>query len=180
MSERSYHGATFSYWTPKIWVLFWSTRKRHTRKIQRLEGLEEGRKYSFRLGLFYMHHPTDRITPVVEHWLEREIAQWVHYERSIRRPIALWANALTSRSHETDRVNGFGSWWNTRKIQRWEGPSEWIWQLANIIWGKLRDTINGGNNGFDSSTTSLKGVQTLWWRGKTMIHHWSRPNISWP
>ena len=33
----------------------------------------------------YMHHPTDRIahtttfvTPVVEHWLEREIAQWVH------------------------------------------------------------------------------------------------------
>ena len=44
--------------------------------------------YSFRLkkqGLFYMHHPTDRIihttafvTPVVEHWLEREIAQWVH------------------------------------------------------------------------------------------------------
>ena len=35
----------------------------------------------------YMHHPTDRIahttavvTPVVEHWLEREIAQWVHYE----------------------------------------------------------------------------------------------------
>ena len=32
-----------------------------------------------------MHHPTDRIahttafvTPVVEHWLEREISQWVH------------------------------------------------------------------------------------------------------
>ena len=32
-----------------------------------------------------MHHPTDRIahttafvTQVVEHWLEREIAQWVH------------------------------------------------------------------------------------------------------
>ena len=36
-------------------------------------------------GFFYMHHPTDRIThttafvtPVVEHWLEREIAQWIH------------------------------------------------------------------------------------------------------
>ena len=35
-------------------------------------------------GFFYMHHPTDMIahttafvTPVVEHWLEREIAQWV-------------------------------------------------------------------------------------------------------
>ena len=32
-----------------------------------------------------MHHPTERIihttafvTPVVEHWLEQEIAQWVH------------------------------------------------------------------------------------------------------
>ena len=32
-----------------------------------------------------MHHPTDRIahitafvTPVVEHWMVREIAQWVH------------------------------------------------------------------------------------------------------
>ena len=41
--------------------------------------------YSFRLTPFYMHHPTDRIThttafvtPVVEHWLEQEIAQWVH------------------------------------------------------------------------------------------------------
>ena len=30
--------------------------------------------YSFRLGFFYMHHPTDRIA--LEHWLEQEIAQW--------------------------------------------------------------------------------------------------------
>ena len=37
-----------------------------------------------------MHHPTDRIThitafvtPVVEHWLEREIAQWVHPMKEI-------------------------------------------------------------------------------------------------
>ena len=53
--------------------------------------------YSFRLTArgFYMLHPTDRIahttvfiTPVVEHWLEREITQWVHHEGSIRRPIA--------------------------------------------------------------------------------------------
>ena len=48
--------------------------------------------YSFRLAarvLLYAlsnrHYPTDRIahtttfvTPVVEHWLEREIAQWIH------------------------------------------------------------------------------------------------------
>ena len=49
--------------------------------------------YSFRLAamvLFYMYHPTDRIahtmpfvTPVVEYWLKREIAQWVHHEGSI-------------------------------------------------------------------------------------------------
>ena len=40
--------------------------------------------YSFRLaeGFFYMHHPTYRIahttafvTPVMEHWMQREIAQ---------------------------------------------------------------------------------------------------------
>ena len=38
-----------------------------------------------------MHHPTDRIahttafvTPVVEHWPEREIAQWVHRTMSER------------------------------------------------------------------------------------------------
>ena len=50
-----------------------------------------------------MHHPTDRIThntafvtPVMEHWLEWEIAQWVHHEGSIRRPIAPWSNALTN------------------------------------------------------------------------------------
>ena len=51
-----------------------------------------------------MHHPTDSIThttafgkPVVEHWLEREIAQWVHHEGLIPRPIAPWANALTTK-----------------------------------------------------------------------------------
>ena len=43
--------------------------------------------FDYQQGFFYMHHPTDRIahttdfvTPVVEHWLEREIAQWVHHE----------------------------------------------------------------------------------------------------
>ena len=35
-----------------------------------------------------MHHPTDRIahTPVVEHWLGREIAQWDEAERLISAP----------------------------------------------------------------------------------------------
>ena len=36
------------------------------------------------------------VTPVVEHWLEREIAQWVHHEGSILRPITPCANALAT------------------------------------------------------------------------------------
>ena len=32
-------------------------------------------------------HTMAFVTPVEEHWLEREIAQWVHHEGSIRRPI---------------------------------------------------------------------------------------------
>ena len=54
----------------------------------------------------FMCHPTDRIyhttafvTPVVEHWLEREITQWVHHEESIRWPIAPWVDALTTELH---------------------------------------------------------------------------------
>ena len=44
-----------------------------------------GLLFSISSKVFYMHHPTDRIAyttafvkPVVEHWLERFIAQWVH------------------------------------------------------------------------------------------------------
>ena len=54
-----------------------------------------------------MHHPTDRIThttafvtPFVKHWLEREIAQWVHHEESIQQPIA-----LTTELHLVHREN---------------------------------------------------------------------------
>ena len=35
------------------------------------------------------------------HSLEREIAQWVYHEGSIRRPIAPWANDLTTKLHLT-------------------------------------------------------------------------------
>ena len=33
-------------------------------------------------------HRQDAVTPVMEHWLEREIAQWVLHERLIQQPIA--------------------------------------------------------------------------------------------
>ena len=50
-------------------------------------------------------HPTDRrvhglCLPVVEYWLEREIAQWVHHEGSIQRPCSTMELCLTW--HETD------------------------------------------------------------------------------
>ena len=60
-----------------------------------------------------MHHPTDRIThtiafvtPVVKHWLEREIAQWVHpmkdrsddpshHERTFHKLIIFWGKNIS-------------------------------------------------------------------------------------
>ena len=40
-------------------------------------------------------HTTAFVTPVVEHWMEREIAQWMQlHEGSIWRPIAPWASML--------------------------------------------------------------------------------------
>ena len=65
--------------------------------------------YSFQLTarvlLYAPSHRQDNtyhsicVTPVVEHWMERVIARWVHHEGSIRRPIAPWANALTTELH---------------------------------------------------------------------------------
>ena len=51
-----------------------------------------------------MHHPTDRmthttafVTPIVEHWLEQEIAQWVHSmkDRSLNTLVTLPSLILT-------------------------------------------------------------------------------------
>ena len=49
-----------------------------------------------------MHHPTDRIThttafvtPVVEHWLERELTQWVQHMQFTR----LWSCFFLELSH---------------------------------------------------------------------------------
>ena len=61
-------------WLRTILIVRKETRCRHI-----------GYSLNLQQGFFYMHHPTDRIahttafvTPVVEHWLEREIAEWVH------------------------------------------------------------------------------------------------------
>ena len=62
-----------------------------------------GTSRSFYIGL---HHPTDRIlqtrafvTLIVKHWLEREIPQWVHYNKSIWQPSALRALYHRATSH---------------------------------------------------------------------------------
>ena len=53
---------------------------------------------------FYIHHPTDSraytttfVIPDVEHWLEREITQWVHHDGSHHK----WTpyHGAASRSH---------------------------------------------------------------------------------
>ena len=49
--------------------------------------------FDYQQGFFYMHNFKAFVIPVVEHWLKREIAQWVHHEGSIRRPITPWAGA---------------------------------------------------------------------------------------
>ena len=74
-----------------------------------------------------MHHPTDRmthttafVTPVIEHWLEWEIAQWVHHEGSIQRPIAPWANTLTTELHLAPL------WWVCMNLQ-------WIWACKIVL-----------------------------------------------
>ena len=78
---------------------------------------EKGNPLPPQQGFLYMNHPTDRIThttafvtPVVEHWLEREIAQWVHHEGSIRRPIGIMSersyHGATSRSGD-EKVRGY-------------------------------------------------------------------------
>ena len=46
--------------------------------------------FNYHQNIFYMHYPSDKnahtmafVITFMEHWLEQEIAQWVHHERSI-------------------------------------------------------------------------------------------------
>ena len=58
--------------------------------------------YSFQLAarvlLYVPSHGQDStrafVTPVIEHWLEWEIAQWVHREGLIWQPVPPWADTL--------------------------------------------------------------------------------------
>ena len=120
MSERSYHGGTsrsffnerernvlFNDALNTFYLRLYGVRhmvKDHSDSEREYSLTPHGLLFQgWQQGFFYMHHPTDRMahtmvfgTPVVENWLEWEIAQWVHHEGSIRRP---WAKALTTEVH---------------------------------------------------------------------------------
>ena len=135
MSEGSYHGASSRSPTPWANAL---TTELHIAPAQFLLPKAETRNSSmgppWRIDLMThhtmsegsYHRATSRsstafVTPVVEHWLEREIAQWVHYEGSIRRPIAPWAKAYhraTSRS-STAFVTPVVEHWLEWEIAQW-------------------------------------------------------------
>ena len=82
-----------------------------------------------------MHNPTNRIThttafgiPVMEHWLVREIAQWVHHKGSIWRLIAPWmsywaVNCICLLTKSTD-LGHVKSWLPLGKEVGWWGSGD--------------------------------------------------------
>ena len=78
-----------------------------------------------------MHHPTDRIThttafvtPFMEHWLEREIAQWVHIINQIQKK----ENVLFNNT-----LNTFYSWlYGAAYMLKNHSDSKRVNQLATL------------------------------------------------
>ena len=116
-----------------------------------------------------MHHPTDRIihttafgTPVVEHWLEREIAQWVHpmkdrsddpsyHERTIlpRSYISLIRGIRAKLVYDEIKVNG-----------RPNEPPPLVQQSGNDATGSSPNPQNTARKWDTTSVTSNGGECT--------------------
>ena len=86
--------------------------------------------------MFYLttYSTTAFVTPVVEHWLEREIALWVHHEGSIPQSIAPWANALATELHLAPLITNTKSIYYTNKESRFQQfkkppktPNQQLW-----------------------------------------------------
>ena len=110
-----------------------------------------------------MHHPTDRIAhtttfvkPVVEHWLEWEIAQWVHPEGSIWWSIAPWVNALTMELHLAPgtRNSSMGPPWRIDptthrtteiRLAPWCGEGSCLSPWPRELWKEELKLLLGGN-----------------------------------
>ena len=80
------HKKPIGYWVSKKGIV-----KDHSDMRGNLLPLHELFFFDEQQDIIYMHYPIDGIvhttafvTPVVEHWLKREIAQWVYHEGSIR------------------------------------------------------------------------------------------------
>ena len=75
------------------------------------------------------HHTTTFVTPVVEHWLEWEIAQWVH-------PMKYWSDD-PSHHERTLLPQSYISLWLEWEIAQWvhsmkdrsDDPSHHVWML---------------------------------------------------
>ena len=97
--------------------------------------------------IFYMHHPTDRIAhttafvkPVVEHWVEREIAQWVHPMKDWsddpshhKRMLYLWAmsrSRLITITTELGLIRQSPSSCFTRSTQHLRSRGRYTFSLA--------------------------------------------------
>ena len=82
-------------------------------------------------------HTTPFVTPVVEHWLELEIAQWVHHEGSIRRSIAPRADALprsyTSHVYHTCATSWYK--WGAGRSSEIERSLVVRWVVGSILHG---------------------------------------------
>ena len=96
------------------------------------------------ISLPYIHHPIDRIahttafvTAVVEHWLEREIAQWVHPMRDRSDDLSHHERTLLPQSyislpyihHPIDRIANTTAFvtavvehWLEREMAQWVHP----------------------------------------------------------
>ena len=92
-----------------------------------------------------MHHPTDRIThttafvtPVVEHWLEREIAQWVHpmKDRSDdpshhERTLYLWATSRSDTQRHTASHRVTSRHTASSALSSWGTTGGWRGSITN-------------------------------------------------
>ena len=126
-------------------------------------------------GFFYMH-PKDRIThtTVMEHWLEQEIAQWVHHEGSIRWPIAPWANALTTELHLAPTSTREGS--RDVIIFTWQNHTAIKKHISEMSVAHLQESIpNQMNTGMWEGLEQIRLLQ-LESRGCSKQHYgvWGR------
>ena len=95
--------------------------------------------------LLYAHptdwitHTTVFVTPVVEHWLEREIAQWVHPMKNRsddpshhERALYLWATSRSLNTHWNKTIDTYFVGFNNPEIKNG------IHRQGNVIWNRHR------------------------------------------